>query len=80
MGDRAGWDVAKIELPESWAGVAAPLRALIAELDHDAHTDGAPSDLATVSARWAQVRDTIRATVRARIVAAQTAQGLAPKR
>ena len=67
--------MAKIKLPESWAGVAVPLRALIAEVDHDAHADGTASpDLATVSARWAQVRDAIRATVRARIVAAQAAQ------
>ena len=72
--------MAKIELPESWIGVAEPLRALMAEVERDAHGDGAAPDLATVSARWAQVRDAIRATVRARIVAAQAAQALAPKR
>ena len=30
---RAGWGMAKIELPESWAGVAEPLRTLMAELE-----------------------------------------------
>jgi len=60
--------VAKIELPESWADVAEPLRALMAEIDREAHVDGAPPpDLAAVSARWAQVKGAIRATVRARI-------------
>jgi hypothetical protein len=29
--------VAKIELPESWAGVAEPLRALMAEVEREAH-------------------------------------------
>jgi hypothetical protein len=73
--------MAKIELPECWAGVAEPLRALMAEVELEAHADGsAPPDLAAVSARWAQVRDTIRATVRAQIAAAQAAQALAPKR
>jgi len=33
----AGWGVAKIELPEGWAGVAEPLRALMAEVDREAH-------------------------------------------
>jgi hypothetical protein len=78
---RAGWGIAKIELPESWASVAEPLRALMAKVEREAHADGnVPPDLATVSARWAQVRDAIRATVRARIVAAQAAQALVPKR
>ena len=73
--------MAKIELPECWAGVAGPLRALMAEVECEAHADGsAPPDLAAVSARWAQVRDSILATVRARIAAAQAAQALAPKR
>ena len=36
-GRRAGWGVAKIELPESWAGVAEPLRALMAEVEREAH-------------------------------------------
>jgi hypothetical protein len=33
--------VAKIELPESWAGVAEPLRALMSEVDREAHADRA---------------------------------------
>ena len=33
--------MAKIELPESWAGVAETLRALIAELEREAHTGSA---------------------------------------
>jgi len=79
VGARAGWGVAKIELPESWAGVAGPLRALMAEVEREAYADGtAPPDLAAVSARWAQVSDAIRAMVRARIANAQAAQ--APKR
>jgi hypothetical protein len=78
MGDTAGWGVAKIELPEGWAGVAEPLRALMAEVDRAAHADSAtPPDLAAVSARWARVSDAIRATVRARIADAQVR---APKR
>jgi hypothetical protein len=73
--------VAKIELPEGWAGVAEPLRALMAEVDREAHVDRAtPPDLAAVSARWARVSDAIRATVRARIADAQAAQSQAPKR
>jgi len=72
VGGRAGWSVAKIELPECWAGVANPLRALMAEIEREARADGsAPPDLAAVSARWAQVRDAIRATVRARIADVQ---------
>jgi hypothetical protein len=70
--------MAKIELPEGWAGVAEPLRALMAEVDREAHADRAPSpDLAAVSARWARVSDAIRVTVRARIA---QAQAQAPKR
>lgn len=70
--------MAKIELPEGWAGVVEPLRALMTEVDREAHADGAtPADLAAVSARWAQVSDAIRATVRARIA---DAQARAPKR
>jgi hypothetical protein len=39
--------VAKIELPEGWAGVAEPLRALMAEVDRKEHVDRAtPPDLA----------------------------------
>lgn len=46
--------MAKIELPERWAGVAEPLRALVAEIDREAHVDCAPPpDLAAVSAQWA---------------------------
>lgn len=60
--------MAKIELPECWAGVAEPLRALMAEIEREAHADGsAPPDLAAVSAQWARVSDAIRAAVRARI-------------
>lgn len=33
--------VAKIELPESWAGVAEPLRALMAEVEREAHASSA---------------------------------------
>lgn len=29
--------MAKIELPEGWANVVEPLRALITEVDRDAH-------------------------------------------
>ena len=73
--------MAKIELPEGWAGVAEPLRALMAEVDREAHVDRAtPPDLAAVSARWARVSDAIRATVRVRIADAQAAQSQAPKR
>ena len=58
--------MAKIELLECWAGVAEPLRALMAEVEREA--DGsAPFGSRAVSTRWAQVRDAIRATVRARI-------------
>lgn len=73
--------MAKIELPEGWAGVAEPLRALMAEVDREGHVDSAtPPDLAAVSARWARVSDAIRATVRARIAHAQAARSQAPKR
>jgi hypothetical protein len=69
--------VAKIELPESWAGVAEPLRALMAEVEREAHTDAVTSpDLAAVSAQWSRVGDAIRATVRARIANAHAAQAL----
>jgi hypothetical protein len=64
--------VAKIELPEHWTCVAEPLRALIAEVDREAHAHNAtPLDLAAVSTRWSGVRDAIRETVRARIAEAQ---------
>jgi hypothetical protein len=67
--------VAKIELPQSWTGVAEPLRALMAEIEREAHADPTtPTDLAAVSARWAEVSEAIRATVSARIVDAQNAQ------
>ncbi|HEX8115575.1 MAG TPA: hypothetical protein VF516_47945 [Kofleriaceae bacterium] len=73
--------MAKIELPEGWAGVAEPLRALLAEIDREAHADGAtPPDLAAMSAQWAQVSDAIRAAVRARIADAQVAKKRASKR
>jgi hypothetical protein len=79
----AGQDggMAKIDLPASWAGVAEPLRALLAEVEREAHADSSvPPNLAVVSARWAQVSNAIRATVRARIAAAQAAQAQASKR
>lgn len=61
--------MAKIELPETWAGVAEPLRALIAEVDRETQADSTPPpDLAAVLARWAQVSDVIRATTRSRSV------------
>jgi hypothetical protein len=64
--------MAKIELPETLAGVAEPLRALIAEVDRETQADSTPPpDLAAVLARWAQVSDVIRATTRARITDAQ---------
>jgi hypothetical protein len=60
--------VAKIELPEGWSEVAEPLRALMAEIEREAHADGsAPPDHAAVSAQWARVSEAVRATVRARI-------------
>jgi hypothetical protein len=63
--------VAKIELPESWADVTDPLRALTAEVERQAHAHSATRpDLATVSAGWARVSDAIRATVRAWIACA----------
>jgi hypothetical protein len=75
VGDRAGWGMRKIELPDGWAGVAEPLRALLAEVEHAAHEDRtAPADFAVVSAQWAKVSDAIRATVRARILEAQAGQ------
>ena len=62
----------QIELPESWAAVAEPLRALMAEIERDAQAaPTTPTDLAAVSARWAPVKDAIRAVVRARIAEAQ---------
>ena len=62
-------------LPGSWAGVAEPLRALMAEVERDVRADhAAPPDLAAVSARWVRVSDAIRAAVRARIAEAQAAQ------
>ena len=67
--------VAKIELPESWAGVAEPLRALMAELEREAQADSTmPADLAAVSARWARVSDAVRAAVRAQIADTQAQQ------
>jgi hypothetical protein len=73
--------MAKIELPEGWAGVAEPLRALMAQIEREAHVDRTtPPDLAAVSAQWARVSDAIRAMVRARIADAQSAQARAPKR
>jgi hypothetical protein len=73
--------VAKIELSECWTSVAEPLRALMAELERAAHADRTtPANLAAVSARWAQVRDAIRATVSARITEAQAEQAQVGKR
>ena len=67
--------MAIIELPDSWAGVAEPLRALMAEVEREGHADRTtPPDIAAVSARWAQVRDAIRASIRARIADAQAVQ------
>lgn len=67
----------KIEFPASWASVAEPLRALMAEVEREMHADStARPDLAGVSARWSQVSDAIRATVRARIAGARAAQAL----
>src|ERR1700755_1452689 len=81
VGAPARWGVAKIELPESWSGIAGPLRALMVEVEREAQAHGAvPPDLAAVSARWPRVRDAFRAMVRARIVDAQPAQALPPKR
>jgi hypothetical protein len=49
--------VAKIELPESWASVAEPLRALMAEVEREAQADSATApNVAAVSAQWARVR------------------------
>jgi hypothetical protein len=49
--------VAKIELPEGWAGVGEPLRALTAEMEREAQSGCATApDPTMVSARWAQVR------------------------
>ncbi len=46
----------KIELPEGWSGVAEPLRALMAQIEREAHADRTtPPDLAAVSAAWARV-------------------------
>lgn len=57
-----------IELPASWAGVAEPLRALMAELEREVHADHTTmADVAAVSARWAQVREAIRAAVRVQV-------------
>jgi hypothetical protein len=73
--------VAKIELPESWAGVAEPLRALMAEVEREARGNTtAPPDLAAVSARWTRVSDAIRSAVRVRIADVQAAQARSPKR
>ena len=73
--------MAKIELPESWAGVASPLRALMAEVEREARVDRAtPPDLAAVLARWARVSDAIRAAVGARIADAQAVQAQVTKR
>ncbi len=61
--------------------MAEPLRALMAQIEREAHADRTtPPDLAAVSAQWARVSDAIRAMVRARIADAQAAQALAPKR
>jgi len=41
--------MAKIELPKSWSGVAESLRALMAEVEREAHADRAT---ATRLVRW----------------------------
>src|SRR5262249_39195152 len=57
-----------IELSERWVSLAEPLRALMADVEREAHADMTmPPDLAAVSARWARVSDAIRATVHTRI-------------
>jgi len=54
------------------------LRALMAEVEREAHADSAmPPEFTSVSARWTQVSDAIRATVHARIA---DVQAQAPKR
>ena len=81
VGVQAGWGMAKIELPEDWGGVVEPLRALMAEVEREAHAGSTtPPDLAAMSARWARVSDAIYATVRARIADAQAESSQAPKR
>jgi hypothetical protein len=52
VGPRGEWDVAEIELPERWPGVAEPLLALLGEFVHDepAHCT-APRDLTIVAAQ-----------------------------
>src|SRR5690349_3114132 len=60
VGSRAGWGMAKIELPECWLAWPNRCARLMAEVERDAHADGsALPDLAAVSARWTQVRDAI---------------------
>lgn len=63
--------MAKIEIPESWAGVVGRLRALLAEVEREVDADDTvPPEL---TACWAQVSDAIRATVRAKRTDAQAA-------
>jgi hypothetical protein len=71
----AGWGVVKIELPEGSVGVAEPLRALMIEVQREAHANNTmPPNLAAVSARWAQVSYANHATVRERFTDAHAAQ------
>jgi hypothetical protein len=52
-GRRAEWGRGKIELPESCAGVAEPLR-VDGEVKREAHADSTtPPDLAAMWAMWA---------------------------
>ena len=67
----------EIELSERWASLAEPLRALVAEVEREAHADRTTTpDHTAVSARWARVSDAIRATLRTRIADAHAAQAL----
>lgn len=54
--------MAKIMLPETWAGVAEPLRALMAEVERAAHADGSEiPDFAAVSTHCCPSSRTISA-------------------
>jgi len=56
-------------------GVAEPLRALMAEIEHQAYANSATQpDLAAVPVRWEVVSDAIRALVRTRIADVQAAE------
>lgn len=59
--------MAKMELPESWTGVAEPLRALIAEIEREAHAHvlGAAGPRGRVGAVGAGERRDPRGSARA---------------